>query len=233
MALEDPNSVKPAAAAADIGDYDMNEDWTGTYPARYIIRIIDIKEVTPPGGEPELQACFRAHSPPAPLPAGGIVEAIQNLYKPNVLAPDALLPSGSTATANALGYFRSPLDLELLGAPTYVVYILGKPANMYFRAGAKAITHKENLQDKVYYGALRHIQASATTYNASEIGFDGCRIISFIADPPEPPAMPPPEEWGYAHGFNLHLRFTQPPDSDNNPRVLEIDIDPDIRYPGQ
>jgi hypothetical protein len=238
MALDDPNSVQLTAALGDMSDTDMNEDWNGPWPSRYIARVIDFKEVVV-GQDPELHACFRDNLPAQPLPAGGITQAIKDLFKPIVLLPNPLASRAAAAGAGAAaaaaladGYLRSPLDLEVLQEPAYIIFILGRPANLYFRPGVKAITHK-NGQDRPHYGALRHIRASATTYEDSEIGLDDCVIISFIAYPPQAPVMPPPPEFRYAHGFTLHVRLRQPPDSDNNPRVLDIDIDPDIRYPGQ
>lgn len=236
MALDDPATSVALAALVDAGENDMNDDWNvdsqGPWPTRFIVRIIDLKEVPViVGQDPELHACFRDNLPPQPLPAGGITQAIKDLFKPNPpISNPFLVPRSSTAEFER-AYPRTPLDLELLGEPIYVVYILGRPTNMYFRPDVKALTHK-NPQDKPYYGALRHIKASATTYEEDEFGPEDCVIVSFIANPPEPPTMPPPPEFSYRHGFNLHLRLTQPA-SGGSPRALDIDIDPDIRYPGQ
>lgn len=235
MALDDPNSVTLAAAAADTDDNDMNEDWNGPWPTRYIARIIDFKEVpVVVGQDPELHACFRAELAPQPLPPGGIIDAIRGLFTSTPSGLNPLLTSRMTAAAEATGggYLRSPLDLEVFQEPTYIVYILGRPSNMYFRPDEKAIVHK-NPQDKPHYGALRHIRASATTYEDNEKGLEDCVIVSFIAYPPQAPTVPPPPDFSYAHGFTLRVRLRQPADSHGNPRVLDIDIDPDIRYPGQ
>jgi len=236
MALDDPTTGVTLAAPADADENDMNDDWNedlqGPWPTRFIVRIIDLKEVPViVGQDPQLHACFRTNSAPQSLPAGGITQAIKDLFKSIPPVPNPLLVPRSSTAESAVAYPRSPLDLILLGEPIYVVYVLGRPTNMYFRPEVKALTHK-NVQDKPYYGALRHIKATETTYQDDEFGLDDCTIISFIANPPEPPAMPPPPEFNYRHGFNLHLRLTQPP-SGTSPRALDIDIDPDIRYPGQ
>ncbi|HEV2816847.1 MAG TPA: nucleotide synthetase [Allosphingosinicella sp.] len=230
MALDDPQTTAAfVAAAEEAGEFEIKEDWTGTLPTDFLVRTIDLKEVqVASGGQvvTELHAMFRDLAPAQQLPPEGITQAIKNVVRGGAPAPNFFF-----ATQPA-SYLQTPLDIELLGgAPLYIVLILGKPFNMRFSPGKKGVTHKED--DREFYGGLRHVKVTATTYEESEDWLDDCAIVYFIANPPAPPSLPPPEEYNYRHPFNLNVRLRQPDGSDQKPRALDLVIDPDIRYPGQ
>ena len=185
---------------------DMNPDWPDPLPYRYVVRTIDINTI---GGR--LLASFRNSSPPQQVPGGGIGEVLDELLQNQPL--NAFLALGAAP--------GSPIDLVLTGEPTFVIYMLGDPDNARFHPGLKAMTHK-NVLDRGYYGRLRHV----TTAGESALPVDDCQLIYFVASPPQPDETP------YRHRFNLNVRFEQVPSRLGSPQVLDIEIDPDIRYPG-
>ncbi|HWT13711.1 MAG TPA: nucleotide synthetase [Allosphingosinicella sp.] len=217
MALDDPINTQFALAESAISS-DVQEDWGGPWPTRFVIRTIDLVEVqVAVGGQvvTQLQAFFRNHTLAQALPATGIAQAIKDAVG------GSLVPVASSLAESP----RTPLDLEVKDEPLYIVFILGKPSNMTFNPLRKAISHK-NLDDRDRYGNLRHVKATATSYEEDEEGLSDCRIAYFVAYPPAPPAS------NYKHGFNLNVRLLQPPNLDGSPRWLDIQIDPDVRYPG-
>ncbi|HMG47872.1 MAG TPA: nucleotide synthetase [Allosphingosinicella sp.] len=231
MALDDPQRTAAlATAAADDDPLKIREDWTGPVPAYFLVRTIDLKEVPVAyGGQvvTELHAMFRDQTSVQPLPAQGITQAIKDIVRGGGPAPGLLF------AAQPSTYAQTPLDLELLGGtPTYIILILGKPFNMRFNPDRKGVRHKE-LDDRQFYGGLRHVKVTATTYEESERGLDDCAIVYFVANPPAPPSVPPPPEYSYRHPFDLNVRLRQPDGADQKPRALDLVIDPDIRYPGQ
>jgi hypothetical protein len=210
-ALRDVPILRSFALDADLQHndrFEMNEDWPYALPDRYIVRTIDIQIV---GGR--LLASFRNTMPPQQVPVG---EDIGDVI-------DALL---GQQPANALPIRGSapgtPIDLVLTGDPVFVIYILGDPDNAKFNPELKAMTHK-NKQDFDNYGRLRHVNAAGEFAKPA----DDCQLIYFVASPPRP------EETPYRHRFNLNVRFAQDPTPSGEDQVLDVEIDPDIRYPGQ
>lgn len=234
MALDDPDGGAPIPAQAASNLFEMRQIWDGTLPTRYLIRAIDIEEVHTREG-PELRASFRNPGGCEDLPCGGIEQAIRAALR------DAGPKRGVVARARRLfartkaffsGPMRSPLDIELVGDPTIVVFILARPCNLRFSPLVNGLSHK-NPADRDGYGGLMHVTLTQDEYCESPEPLEDCRIVYFVAAPPPAPAMPPPETYGYKHGLNLNVRLKHPDDDDGTRRALDIMIDPDIRYPGQ
>jgi len=185
----------------------MLDDWTPPNPARYVVRTIDIKRVGT-----ELIASFRDSGYVQNLGTQDIRDVVRGLVPVTLSGPELSAPGASPTT---------PLDLQLKNYPTYVIFVLGEPSNMRFNPDKKAMSHK-NRDDRNNYGRLRHVIAT----REDEDPLDDCRVVYFVAKPLSPPAT------DYKHGFNLNVRLDQGLDQDGNARALDIEIDPDIRYPG-
>jgi len=239
MARNDPDCDAPTSAATPL-NLEMRESWDGDPPKRYLIRVIDIEEVRTSGG-PELRASFRdPDKEPTKLPAGGIEQAIRDAarkIKPKraLISRAKLVIARTKAFLKGTGPLRSPLDIALRGDPTVIVFILARPINLRFSPLTKALTHK-NPADRNAYGGLRHVRLAQGDYDEQEEPLEDCRIVYFVAKPPETPLgpPPPPAKYYYKHGLNLNVRLDHPPDDGGKTlRALDIMIDPDIRYPGQ
>jgi hypothetical protein len=228
MALNDPNVAAMAAAALDpaVEDLSIKEDYQGTWPGRYVIRIVDVKEVNVVvNGQivSELHASFRNSDLSVTIPGGGMDAVLSQLAQ--ALGPDnfSTIP-GATVTTS-----YSPLSLQIKDSPAYVIFVLGAPSNIRFSPTKKALTHK-NPDDRDRYGRLRHVIPSGTTsFREEEDALDDCRIAYFVANPPGP--GPSLTQQDYQHGFDFNVRLRQNVPNEE-PRGLEIKIDPDIRYPG-
>lgn len=237
MARNDPDGA-PTSAAAPSTLSDMRQIWEGKAPERYLIRVIDIEEVRTSDG-PELRASFRDPGDPQELPAGGIKQAIQEAAR-KTGPKRSFLSRAKVIVARAKAIFKgpttSPLDIALYGDPIIVVFILARPINLRFSPLVKALTHK-NPADRERYGGLKHVTLARGEYYESSKELEDCRIVYFVAAPPPNPSAPlkPPPDYEYKHGLNLNVRLNHPPEGDKakTRRVLDIMIDPDIRYPGQ
>ncbi|HMG47873.1 MAG TPA: nucleotide synthetase [Allosphingosinicella sp.] len=228
MARNDPDGGAPAPASLT----DMRQIWDGAEPKRCLVRIIDIQQVKTAAG-PELRASFRNPRPAQKLVGGDIAKAIADAVRA-AGPPRGFIARAKAAVARTKAFFAgpilSPLDIELRGQPTVVVFILGQPSNMRFNPTVMALTHK-NPADRDGYGRLMHVGPTQDGYDATAAPREGCRIVHFVADPPREP--PQPEPYKYKHGFNINVRLEHPSERDGTRRVLDLIIDPDIRYPGQ
>lgn len=240
MARNDPDGSAPTLAAAPSSLSDMRPSWDGTAPKRYLIRVIDIEEVRTPNG-PELRASFRDPGGPEVLPAGGIKQAIREAArkvgpKRTFLSRAKVIVARTKALLKGTSPTTSPLDIALYGDPTIVVFILARPINLRFSPLVKALSHK-NPADQKRYGGLKHVSLAGGEYYESSKELEDCRIVHFVAAPPPYSSAPlkPPAGYRYKHGLNLNVRLNHPPEDDKAKtlRVLDIMIDPDIRYPGQ
>jgi hypothetical protein len=237
MARDDPNGGAPTLAAAPSSLF-MRQIWDGKAPKRYLIRVIDIEEVRTRDG-PELRASFRDPRGPEDLRAGGIKQAIQEAAR-KAGPKRSFLSRAKVIVARARAIFKaptvSPLDIALYGGPTIIVFILARPINLRFSPLVKALSHK-NPADRDGYGGLTHVSLARGKYYESPEPLQDCRIVYFVCEPPpnplDPLPPPPPPDYGYKHGLNLNVRLNHPPEGDKTQRVLDIMIDPDIRYPGQ
>ena len=200
-----------ALAAPQNDRADMRENWPDPLPTRYLVRTIDLKMV---GGR--LLASYRSLGPAQQIPAGQTIEDIVAA----LLGAPAGLPFIEVAVRDEPG---TPLDIAVTGEPIFIILIVGEPSNMTFHPELKAMTHK-NQYDRDYYGLLRHVSAAEPNGNADAIA--DCTLIYFVANPVDP------DQTSYDHGFNMNVRFAQDPSPLGNPRVLDVEIDPDIRYPG-
>ena len=239
MALDDPDGGAPVLAAAPLNLSEltklseMNQIWSGTAPQRCLIRMIDIAEVKGRDG-PELRASFRNPEAAQALPAGGIEQAIRDAVR-NADPARGIIAQAKEVIQRVKTFFTgsllSPLDIELVGEPTIIVFILARPSNLEFSPVSKALTHK-NLADRDGYGGLRHVTLVGDDYYEDPEPLEDCRIVHFVCAPPPTP-MPPPDSYGFKHGLNLNVRLKHPDDADGTRRALDLMIDPDIRYPGQ
>ena len=234
MALDDPNGGAPILAATSPNSFAMKQDWKGAAPKRYVIRMIDIVEVKAADG-PELRASFRNPEGARDLPKGGIEQAIRDAVR------NAAPARGFVARAKGLiartktffsGPLLSPLDIELYGDPTIIVFILARPSNLRFSPVVNGLSHK-NPDDRNGYGGLTHVTLAKDEYYESPAPLEDCRIVHFVAAPPQAESDPPPASYNYKHGLNLNVRLEHPADDDGTRRALDLMIDPDIRYPGQ
>jgi hypothetical protein len=176
-------------------------------PTRYAVREIGFAMT-----DGRLQFTFADHGQAEPLPPGGIDEVVAGLLAPPPLET-LEFAAGSAAAA------PTPLDLDVSGAPIWLIYMLAEPSNMRFSAALTAMTHKQ-IEHRRFYGGLRHV---ANGVESSQ-PLVGCRLIYLAAAPP--PAG------NYRHGFNFNVELEQDPGIDGNARSLPIEIDPDIRHPG-
>ncbi len=218
-ALKEPRDApenRPATDGTDNERADMHEEWAGDWPERYVVREIDFNMA-----DNSLQFSFRNSDLAQPLPAGGIAEVIDGLRGP-APAPAAFFGAAAAAAAR-----ETPLDLNVIGTPIYIIFALSEPKNMTFSSRLKAMTHKKSA-DRDYYGGLRHVTAT----EESKDPLPGCKLIYFAVDPPvENPPVPPDDK--YQHGFNFNVELEQDPKEPGGPkRIIELSIDPDVRHPG-
>jgi len=177
-------------------------------PTRYAIREIGFSMING-----KLQFAFKSNDLAQNLPAGGIDEVVAGL-----LVPPPVMSASVFAAFAAPPAPTTPLDLDVAKGPIWLIYMLSEPGNMRFSAALKAMTHKE-VKHRPFYGHLRH----ATAAGPSSRPLADCRLIYFAAAPPA---------GSYRHGFNINVELDQDPDSNGNPRVLPMEIDPDVRHPG-
>lgn len=215
-ALREWNEAQADAAEfLDLGaDVPVSAEWAGLPPVRYVIREIDFR-IAPEDNS--LQFFFVNPQPPQPLPIGGI-----DAVTAGILSPPAVGGGGEAEGDPAAP--ATPLDVELRDSSCYIIYRLAKARNMRFAPTAKAMTHKSGTIEG-RYGFLRHVNGDG----ASIEPLDDSKLIYIAA---EPPAGVPPRE--YADQFNFKLRLSQHRATANSPpRILDLVLDPDIRYPGQ
>lgn len=185
---------------------DMNNSWAHDDPERYVYRDISYK-VDAFGG---IQFCFRNSTLAAPMGNKTIKEIVEGL-------PPA---DGAGFVAAAAEPPETPLDIRVKGDPIYIIYRIARPSNMTFHPERKALSHKQE-GPRSRYGRLRHVTGQGHNY---EPGTD-CKIVYFACKP---------DAGDYRDGLNLRVRLQQEsrPDSPDVPRVLDLEIDPDIRFPG-
>ncbi|MBV8685325.1 MAG: hypothetical protein JOZ90_14645 [Alphaproteobacteria bacterium] len=186
---------------------DMREDFAYSEPQRYVYRDIAFG-VDLFGG---LQFGFRNADLAQPLDGRSVEEIVRDLPQPAPLMPAVALSSA----------YQSPLDLQAWGDPIYIILRLVSPSNMTFHPERKAVSHK-TLGPRDRYGLLRHVTAAGHT---AEPGAS-CKVIHF--------ACVPGNVDPYHDGLNLRVRLQQQPHlgPPQVERVLDLDIDPDIRFPG-
>ena len=186
---------------------DMSKEWAHGDPQRYVYRDISYK-VDAFGG---IQFCFRNSTLAAPLGDKTIVEIVNELPQ----------SGGAGFIAAAAEPPETPLDIGVKGDPIYIIYRIARPSNMTFHPERKALSHKKE-GPRSRYGRLRHAVAGQEhTYEPKK----DCKIVYFACKP---------EAGDYRDGLNLRVRLQQEarPDSPDVPRVLDLEIDPDIRFPG-
>ncbi len=135
-------------------------------------------------------------------------------------------PAALGLTGAGLATAETPLDLALEGGeeegkgPAFLMFRLDPRLNWRFSRDEPAVTLKDSAHDQ-FYGDLTYIDAEGG-YHGEPV--DECRLIFFKADPPL---------GNYRHGLNFNVELIQKPHvGDDEPRVLPITIDPDIRFPG-
>lgn len=190
---------------------DMNNSWAHDDPERYVYRDISYK-VDAFGG---IQFCFRNSTLAAPLGNKSIREIVDEL--PPLGGPAFVAGAGLVEAAEPP---ETPLDLRVKDDPIYIIYRIAGPANMTFHPERRALSHKEE-GPRSRYGRLRHVTGQGHTYDAGK----DCKIVYFACKP---------DTGDYRDGLNLRVRLQQEPrpDSPDVPRVLDLEIDPDIRFPG-
>jgi hypothetical protein len=195
---------------------DMHHDWrAGSDPQHYVVRDIGISLDKGNG----LQFGFLNDDRAKPL------------QRPIKDVVDDLLVTRQTEI-NPLAFLdrpETPLDLSIKGGSNrpalYIIFRIVSPPNMFFQPGRKAVSHKSGATpiERDRYGHLKHVAARGRHEREAEAN---CRIAYFGFRPG------PTEQ--YEDGFNLRIRLIQqphlPPSGAN--RILDIEIDPDIRFPG-
>ncbi len=197
---------------------DMSSGWQGDLPKRYVHRDVSFD---PDGGE--LQFLFLNHDRAKPLGGKTIEKIVEELPKP---VRSSFLKTWLRSILDLLFMSarpETPFDLGIEGKtePIFVIFRIVGPSNMVFHPSKAAMVHKE-LTGEERYGLLRHVIAGAH----SEAAKPDCRIIRF--------ACRPPNIRDYHDGFYMRVRLAQRahPERPTDPRYLDIDIDPDIRFPG-
>jgi hypothetical protein len=179
----------------------------GVEPDRYIVR--EISFLMDSDG---LQFLYKDSRPAQPLLEGTIDPIIPRFT--------ASIPATIGLTGAGLETAETPLDLGVTGGPTYLIFKLDPRLNWRFSRTERAISHKKG-EHAQYYGGLRHV---AEDGSASEEPIDNCRLVYLVAAPPA---------GEYRHGFNFNVELIQKPHfGEDEPRILPIMIDPDIRFPG-
>lgn len=198
-------------------DIDMREDWVHpALPLRFAFREIDFRI----DSKGHLQFGFRNSDRAEPL-NGRTIEEIVDTFR-STLAP----PDGSPLLNPFVSTTQTPLDLQVgsdpvNGDPIYIIYRFFKPRNITFSPTRKAMSHKNG--DAVdRYGLLRHVGAAGPGTAAPAAD---CELIYFACVP---------KNVDYQDGFNLRVQLEQEPHlgPPPTPRILDIEIDPDIRFPG-
>lgn len=199
----------------------IRADWPYPEPTRYIFRELSME------CRNGLQFFYKDPGLAQPLPGGGIAE---------VVAQQLAARAGGGAAATGMGRYglaaaaagnppqQTPLDLKVIGTPTYIVLALDPQVNWHFDSDDSAISLKD-IGATAHYGGLRHVLADGSVQAAP--GAD-CRIVYFAASPPEVP-----ENGQYRHGLNFHVQLTQNSSGHSSTAsILPIIIDPDVGYPG-
>jgi len=218
------NIIAPATLTND--DIDMKAGWSDDLyprPERFVFREIDFR-IDPNG---HLQFGFRNADKAEPL-NGRTIEDVVEGYRPTLPLVSQALAGLPGANALAILDFltsttRTPLDLDVTGYPIYVIYRFFKPRNITFSPFRKALSHKNgDAQDR--YGLLRHV-GPAGSGAPSESWVDNCELVYFGCVP---------KTGDYEDGFNLRVQLEQEPHlgPPPTPRLLDLEIDPDIRHPG-
>lgn len=211
MLMADAYDEGEAVPTAPRNDHvPVSAGWAGPLPERYVVREIEFKVASG-----RLQFVYRNQCRAKPIPLGGPLELASQLC-PSPPAAGVARPIRVPAAKVP----QTPLDLDVTGAPLLILLKLARPGNMSFSATAAAVTHKSS-DDMGCYGRLRHVTADGFESIAPVAG---CRLVSFIAMPPA---------GNYRHGFNFNIDLEQDPGPDEDqPRLLPIVIDPDVRHPG-
>jgi hypothetical protein len=206
----DPGTINTAATVRN-ERIDVQEGWSHhTLPTRYVFREIDFFV----DGNGHLQFCFRNADFVKPLNGLTIEQVAATFRTPPRPEPEFLIATALEEPP------QTPLDLEIWGdEPIYVIYRLYGPRNMTFNPGQKAMSHKDgSVQNR--YGLLRHLGPAGA---GSVMGVENCELIYF--------ACRPLGETHYRDRFNLRVDLEQAPVNGER-RIIELEIDPDIRFPG-
>lgn len=205
-------------AAAEVVDPTQNDridvqwGWSQpTLPLRFVFREIDF-HIDSSG---HLQFAFR-NSGLAERLDGRSIEAVAATYRsPAQPEPELMVASALEEPP------QTPLDLGVTGDSIYVIYRLFGPRNITFSPSKKAVSHK-NGADQGRYGLLRHL---GPTGAGSIAPVADCELIYFACMP---------RAGTYRDRFNLNVELEQTPIPGNPPvrRIIELEIDPDIRFPG-
>lgn len=214
--LERNTDLADAAAALQNDRINVQEGWSyPTLPLRYVFREIDFYL----DGNGHLQFCFRNSGLAQPLDGLTIEQVASGFRAPPRPEPEFLLAAALDEPP------QTPLDLQVWGDPIYIIYRLFGPRNMTFNAGLKAVSHK-NGEAQNRYGLLRHLGPAGA---GSIEPVADCELIYF--------ACVPKNVNPYRDRFNLNVVLEQAPIPAGPGgvavrRVIEIEIDPDIRFPG-
>jgi len=176
-------------------------------PERYIVR--EMSFLMDSDG---LQFLYKDSALAWPLPEKKIDPVIPRFTRP--VSPMIGLSGAGLATA------ETPLDLSITGGPAFLIFKLDPRLNWRFSQSLPAITHKKEA-DSACYGGLTYVDQHGV-YSDSPIA--ECRLVFLVTDPPE---------GDYRHGFNFNVELIQKPHvGQYEPRILPVEIDPDIRFPG-
>jgi hypothetical protein len=184
-------------------------------PARYVVR--EISFLMDSDG---LQFLYKDSTTGREIPEPDGIESVV----PQLTA--TTFPASLGLTGAGLTTAETPLDLALEGGggngkgPAFLVFKLDPRLNWRFSRTEPAVTLKDAGHDQ-FYGGLTYVDADGRNH---ESPLEECRLVFFKADPPA---------GSYRHGLNFNVELIQKAHlGDDEPRVLPITIDPDIRFPG-
>lgn len=202
-----------SGATAAASGPDMGSGWPNyPDPLRYVHR--DLILAMDSNGE--LQFRFDNTDPAQPLGNRTIQQIVDSLPP----ARSILSEDGTMQLAPPL----SPLDIRVRpnGPPIFIILRIAGPGNMDFNPEKKALSHKGSTgHDR--YGNLRHVHGPGD--HRVDPAPD-CKVIYF--------ACKPGTSDPYNDGLNIRVRLRQKPHlgPPPEPRILDLEIDPDIRFPG-
>jgi hypothetical protein len=228
LSNEDYSSQRGFDSARDAANqFEMCAD-IDVDPERYVVR--EISFLMDSDG---LQFLYKDSTQGMRIPQEGGMRAVVPDLTDTVFPATLGLKGAGLATA------ETPLDLALEGGeagPAYLVFKLDPRLNWRFSRNEPAITLK-NEEHCQFYGDLTYAELRGNDRNdvdlVKEVELAGngnntrvenCRLVYFKANPPA---------GEYKHGFNFHVELIQRPHfGSDEPRILPIIIDPDIRFPG-